>query len=46
LSAGPRGLRLAPGRRVFLLEDGRAAVLEGGPREGRILAAPGLAEVL
>ena len=46
MSAGPRGLRLAPGRRVFLLEDGRAAVLEGGPREGRILAAPGLAEVL
>ena len=46
MSAGPRGLRLAPGRRVFLLEDGRAAVLEGGPRDGRILAAPGLAEVL
>lgn len=46
MSARPRGLRLAPGRRVFLLEDGRAAVLEGGPREGRILAAPGLAEVL
>lgn len=46
MSAGPGGLRLAPGRRLFLLEDGRAAVLQGGPREGRILAAVGLAEVL
>lgn len=31
MSAALRGLRLAPGRRVFLLEDGRAAMLEGGP---------------
>jgi ribosomal protein S12 methylthiotransferase accessory factor YcaO len=38
-------LRLAPGRRVFVLEDGRTAVLEAGPREGRILTAPHLAEV-
>jgi ribosomal protein S12 methylthiotransferase accessory factor YcaO len=46
LNAALGGLRLAPGRRVFLLEDGRAAVLEGGPWEGRILSASGLAEVL
>lgn len=46
MSAKPYGLRLAPGRRVFVLEDGRTAVLEGGPREGRILTAPNLAEVL
>ena len=43
---GQPSLRLAPGRQVFLLADGRAAVLDGCEREGRILAAPGLAEVL
>lgn len=46
MNVGPLALHLAPGRRVFLLADGRAAVLDDGPREGRLLAAPGLAEVL
>lgn len=44
--ADPLALCLAPGRRFFVLQDGRVAVLEGGAREGRILAATGLAEVL
>lgn len=44
--SGEARLRLAPDRRVFLLADGRAAILDGSAREGRILAAPGLAEVL
>ena len=43
---GQPGLRIAAGRQVFLLADGRAAVLDGCAREGRILAASGLAEVL
>lgn len=43
---GQPGLRIAPGRQVFLLADGRVAVLDGCTREGRILIAPGLAEVL
>lgn len=43
---GQPGLRLAPGQQVFLLADGRAALLDGGAGEGRILAASGLAAVL
>lgn len=46
MASGQPALRLVSGRRFFLLADGRAAMLEGGPQEGRILSAPGLAEVL